>query len=79
MHTSCALTVSPSMLCAGGDLLLGGSSQGGPHPWGVGGLLPVGGSPPGGISQHALRQMPPVNRMTDACKNITFPELRCGQ
>ena len=23
--------------------------------------------------------LPPVNRMTDACKNITLPELRCGQ
>ena len=34
-----------------------------------------GGSPgPGGVvvSQHALRQTPPVNRITDRCKNITF-------
>ena len=22
---------------------------------------------------------PPVNRMTDRCKNITLPQLRCGQ
>ena len=28
---------------------------------------------PGGVvSQHALRQNPPVNRMTDRCKNITW-------
>ena len=29
------------------------------------------------VSQHALRQStPPVNRITDSCKNITFPQLR---
>ena len=22
---------------------------------------------------------PPVDRMTDACENITLPELRCGR
>ena len=22
---------------------------------------------------------PPVNRMTDACENITLPQLRCGR
>ena len=27
-----------------------------------------------GVSQHALRQTPPVNRMTDACENITLPQ-----
>ena len=34
---------------------------------------PVGG---GGVlvSQHALRQTPHVNRMTDRCKNITLPQ-----
>ena len=30
----------------------------------------------GVVSQHALRQTPPVNRITDSCKNITFPQLR---
>ena len=29
-----------------------------------------------GVSQHALKQKPPMNRMTDRCKNITFPQLR---
>ena len=30
------------------------------------------------VSKHALSQTPhpPVNRMTDRCKNITFPQLR---
>ena len=38
-------------------------------------------SGPGGVvvSQHALRQTPPVNRITDACENITLPQLRCGR
>ena len=27
-----------------------------------------------GASQHALRQTPPVNRMTDRCKNITLSQ-----
>ena len=27
-----------------------------------------------GVSQHALRQTAPVNRMTDTCKNITLPQ-----
>ena len=33
-----------------------------------------GGGPGGVVSQHALRQTPspPVNRMTDRCKNITL-------
>ena len=26
------------------------------------------------VSQHALRQTPPVNRMTNRCKNITLPQ-----
>ena len=37
-----------------------------------GGVCSRGGSAPGGVSQHALRQTPPVNRMTDRCKNITL-------
>ena len=32
-----------------------------------------------GVSQHALRQTPPVNRITHACENITLPQLRCGR
>ena len=52
---------------------------------GPGGYLPGPGgclSGPRGdglVSQHAPRQTPPVNRITDACENITLPQLRCGQ
>ena len=62
----------------GGVLGPGGAcSQGGclPGPgvsaWSGGGLA----------SQHALRQTPspPVDRITDACKNITLAQLRCGR
>ena len=39
----------------------------------VRGSAPGGVSAPGGlVSQHALRQNPPVNRMTNRCKNITL-------
>ena len=47
----------------------------GPGGGGVwsGGVPGAGVSGPGGlVSQHALRQTPPVNRITDRCKNITF-------
>ena len=46
----------------------GGSGRGG---FGQGGWL-LGGCLLRGGSQHALRQTPPVNRMTDRCKNITL-------
>ena len=48
-------------VCLWGGLLLGGCLLlGGVHSWGV-------------VSQHALRQTPPpVNRMTNRCKNITL-------
>ena len=29
---------------------------------------------PGVLIQHAMGQIPPVNRMTDRCKNITLPQ-----
>ena len=34
--------------------------------------MPEGGLFPGGVSQHALRQTPPMNRMTNSSKNITL-------
>ena len=37
-----------------------------------GGVLSGGASPGGVVSQHALRQTPPVNRITDTSKNITL-------
>ena len=47
----------------------------------AGGVCPGGGCLPGeGVSQHALRGTPPpVDRMTDRCKNITLPKFRCGR
>ena len=45
---------------------LGGFWSGGVWFRGVPGL--------GVVSQHALRQTPLVNRMTDRCKNITLPQ-----
>ena len=41
----------------------------GVYSWGGGQLSAPGW---GVVSQHALRQTPPVNRMTDRCKNITL-------
>ena len=89
MRTARALTVSPSMLCAGGwgcllqgGVYLGGSASRGVCSGGGGCLLPGEGvSAPGGVvSQHALKQTPPpVNRITHACENITLPPLRGGR
>ena len=31
-----------------------------------------------GLPESVCHTHPPVNRMTDACENITFPQLRCG-
>ena len=71
MHTTRLLTVSPSMHCAGV------CSQGRLHPVGLLPRDPVlrGRSVPGGwySSMHWGRP-PPVNRMTDNCKNITLPQ-----
>ena len=68
----------------------GGVCQGvsalGMSTWGVSvrGCLPGGLSAKGGVCQGVSAPMhagidPPVNRMIDRCKNITFPQLRCGQ
>ena len=60
--------------------------RGGVCPGGVcleGGCLPrgclLGGVCPGGVSApvHTGMHTPPVDRMTDMCKNITLPQLRC--
>ena len=38
------------------------------------GMCAQGGVYPGVCGRH-----PPVNRITDMCKNITLPQLRCGR
>ena len=43
----------------------GGSPSGTPHPSSRGG--------------DPRKETPPVNRITDACENITLPKLRCGR
>ena len=53
----------------GGGFARGGCAGGCPR----GGVCARGGSGPMGVvSQHALRQTSPINRMTDRCKNITL-------
>ena len=51
-----------------GGLLLGGA-------WSQGCLLLV---TEGCIPAYNGPDLPPVNRITDTCKNITLPQLRCG-
>ena len=44
----------------------------------VGGWFQPGGLPAGG-ALPALPETPPVDRITDACKNITLAQLRCDR
>ena len=53
----------PGVVCSGGCLLLGGVSA-------LGGWHP---------SMHWGRHPPLVDRITDACENITLAKLRCGR
>ena len=66
-------------VCSGGSapggLIWGVSDQGGVCSGGsASGGSALGGFALGGglVYQHALRQTPPVNRMTNRCKNITL-------
>ena len=65
------------------------------RPRGVSTRYPPGANPPGpgaprtrrppGPGTHPWKQTPtglgtpPLDRITDACENITFPQLRCGR
>ena len=77
----------PGGVCSWGGggwgLVLGGSGPsrgllpGGAWSWGVpgprgGGVCSQGCLVPGVVSQHALRQTPPLSEQNDRCKNITF-------
>ena len=74
----------PGGVCPGGSGP-GGSAPGGlvPGGWGLvlGACLLPGGSAPrgGGISACTEADPPPVDRITDACKNIALAQLRCGR
>ena len=67
MRTARALTVSPSMLCRVGCV---------PVPGGC--LLRGVPAPSGVVSQHALRQTPSVDIITDACKTLPCPNFVTG-
>ena len=42
--------------------------------------IPVGCVPSAAVAVGGgVSTSPPVNRITDACKNITLPQLRCGR
>ena len=62
MGTTRLLPVSPSMHCAGGAVSV------------TGGLPQVPGSGLGGDIPACNGADPPMNRMTDRCKNITLPQ-----
>ena len=76
-------------VCSEGGVCSGGVS--GPRGSAPGGLSALGVSDPrgvcsrggvcsgGGIPACTEADTPPVNRMTDACKNITLAQLRCGR
>ena len=76
MRTGRALTVCGRLLLPGGGSAPGGGgwSGGVSDPGGV--LLPGGGGIPACTEADTLPT--PVDRITDACKNITLAQLRCG-
>ena len=88
MRTGCLLTIFRSLLLLGGVLSPGGCLVGEGHVWSQGGMSGLGAclaqggmSGLGGLVQggcvwsvgvSAGQVLPPVNRMTDRCKNITL-------
>ena len=73
MCTVRLLAVSPSMHCAWGVSALGGVCSGG------GASAPRRCLLSGGVSDIPActeADPPPMNRITDACENTTFPQLR---
>ena len=79
MHSSRMCTVCCSGTVPGGRVLFaqGVSAQGGISGVCLGGCpVSAGGCLPRGVS---ARHIPIVNKITDRCKNITLPQLGCGQ
>ena len=76
MRTARLLPISPSMHCTEGHLAPGGGVcyRGGACLW-SGGYLPL--VLEGCIPAYNGADPPPVNRVTDTCKNITLPQLHC--
>ena len=75
MRTARMLPVSPSMHCSrGGAPGLGGCT------WSRGVYLVPGGGylVPGDVPAQVFPP-PPMDRITDACGNITLPQHRCGR
>ena len=76
MHSSSMRTAR--LLSISQHALHGGCLPGG-RVSAQGGCLSEGrGSAQSGVSARRVAD-PPVNRMTDRCKNITLPQLRCGR
>ena len=86
MHSSRMRTVRCSGRRGGGACIPACTGQGGMYPsmhWAGGvyrsmhwaGGVSARGCLPEGVSATP----PPLDRMTDACENITLPQLRCGR
>ena len=77
--------ISQHAMCWGSLLRVGVSAPGGSCPEGMfapggGWSLGVPASGPGGCLPLVPGGcIPPVNRFTDMCKNMTLPQLRCGR
>ena len=74
--------------CGPGDPPQGQTPQLSPWVWAWRPARHAGIPPPGDLLHGMLGyhlqcmlgyQAPPVNRITDTCKNITLPQLRCGR
>ena len=71
--------------CIGQEVSAQGVSARGVSAWEAvsaqegGGVSVHGVSVQGGYLSRGVWQTPPVNRITDACENITLPQLRCRQ
>ena len=69
----CVPSAAVAVVGEGGDCLGGVFLPGGGVCPGRSAVLLGGG---GGLPQCMLGYTPPVNRLTDACENITLPQLR---
>ena len=54
------------------------AQEGGVFQYTLGRGMSAQGCLPGGYLPGGVADTLPVNRMTDRCKNVTLPQLRCG-